>query len=278
MIPKVLREYCQWVVWKYTEKNGRMVKMPYDPKSGKAAKVNDPLTWATYSEACRVACHYDGLGFVFTKDDPFVGIDIDHCIDEQKNINENATNLLHKCNSYSEKSPSKKGIHIIVTGQLKDGRKGIRKEDIEIYGQDRYFTVTGDAINDVPVRDGQNILDSLTSKLVSQPPQKKSHSAPKTIKAELRESDERLLEKLFKQKNGDILQALYNGEDAWTGDRSRDDLYFCWNINFRNDNDLAQTDRIFRSSARMRSKWDEKHWSDGTTYGQRTLERSYNKG
>ncbi|WP_418937088.1 hypothetical protein, partial [Megasphaera massiliensis] len=194
------------------------------------------------------------------------------------NINENATNLLHKCNSYSEKSPSKKGIHIIVTGQLKDGRKGIRKEDIEIYGQDRYFTVTGDAINDVPVRDGQKILDSLTSKLVSPPPQKKSQSAPKTIKAELRESDERLLEKLFKQKNGDILQALYNGEDAWTGDRSRDDLYFCWNINFRNDNDLAQTDRIFRSSGRMRSKWDEKHWSDGTTYGQRTLERSYNKG
>ena len=90
-------------------------------------------------------------------------------------------------------------------------------------------------------------------------------------------SDEKLLEALFKQKNGRILQALYNGEDAWTGDRSRDDLYFCWSVNFRNGNDLDQTDRIFRASGRMRDKWDEVHWSDGTTYGQRTLARSYNK-
>lgn len=256
-----------------------MVKMPYDPKSGKAAKVNDPLTWASYSDACRAAYLYDGLGFVFTEHDPFVGIDIDHCIDQTGKISDAAIDILKQFNSYSEKSPSKTGIHIIVTGQLKDGRKGIRKEDIEIYVQDRYFTVTGDAINASPVQDGQAILDDLTSKILSQPLQQNKKSAPKElIKSTLKESDEKLLEKLFKQKNGDILQALYNGEDAWTGDCSRDDLYFCWNINFRNGNDLAQTDRIFRSSGRMRKKWDEVHWSDGTTYGQRTLERSYNRG
>ena len=106
---------------------------------------------------------------------------------------------------------------------------------------------------------------------------KKPAARKKAEPAVLKGSDEKLLEALFKQKNGRILQALYNGEDAWTGDRSRDDLYFCWNVNFRNGNDLAQTDRIFRASGRMRDKWDEVHWSDGTTYGQRTLARSYNK-
>ena len=119
MIPKVLREYCQWVVWKYTEKNGRMVKMPYDPKSGKAAKVNDPLTWATYSEACRVACHYDGLGFVFTKDAPFVGIDIDHCIDEQENINENRT---------AKKVPRRKVYISLLQANLKMDEKAYEKK------------------------------------------------------------------------------------------------------------------------------------------------------
>lgn len=275
MIPKVLREYCQWVVWKYTEKNGRMVKMPYDPKSGKAAKVNNPLTWASYSEACRAAYLYDGLGFVFTEHDPFVGIDIDHCIDPNGQISDAAMDFLKRFDSYSEKSPSKTGIHIIVTGQLRDGRKGIRKEEIEIYAQDRYFTVTGQMINNAPIRDGQHVLDDIASRIQ---PQKKQEQSRKISPSILKESDEKLLQRLFKQKNGNILQALYNGEDAWTGDCSRDDLYFCWNINFRNGNDLVQTDRIFRSSGRMRKKWDEVHWSDGTTYGQRTLERSYNRG
>ena len=51
-----------------------------------------------------------------------------------------------------------------------------------------------------------------------------------------------------------------------------------WQINFINGNDLAQTDRIFRNSGRMRDKWDTVHFSNGMTYGQRTLEKSINQG
>ena len=82
MIPRALRECAQWVVWKtFIKRQGKKVKkvkMPYDPKTGKPAQVNNPLTWGTYSEACRAAYRYDGLGFVFTADDHFVGVDIDH--------------------------------------------------------------------------------------------------------------------------------------------------------------------------------------------------------
>lgn len=138
--------------------------------------------------------------------------------------------------------------------------------------------MTGNAILDAPIQNGQAVLDELVSRIAPAVKQEKKPAGRKKAEpAVLRGSDEKLLEALFKQKNGRILQALYNGEDAWTGDRSRDDLYFCWNVNFRNGNDLAQTDRIFRASGRMRDKWDEVHWSDGTTYGQRTLSRSYNK-
>lgn len=279
MIPRVLKEYSQWVVWKYMKRNGRIVKMPYDPKSGRAAKVNDSLTWASYMDACQVVSRYDGLGFVFTQEDPFVGIDLDNCIDDDGNISIEAMELLDSCDSYSEKSPSKMGIHIIVMGQLY-GKKGIRKEKIEIYAQDRYFTVTGEIIHKSPIRNAQTVLDKLVSGITSYDSDtpKKMDVSQALQAAVLRESDKKILEALFNQKNGDLLQALYDGENVWTGDRSRDDLYFCWNVNFRNGNDLAQTDRIFRSSGRMRAKWDEVHWSDGTTYGQRTLERSYNRG
>lgn len=292
MIPRVLRECSQWLVWKYREKkerNGktRIIKMPYNPKNEKPAKVDDPTTWGTYTEACKVAYLYDGLGFVFTGNDPFVGIDIDHCIDENGHISDDAVKIMQQFDSYSEKSPSGTGLHIIITGSIKDGRHGLRRDSIEIYAQDRYFTVTGHIIHNAPVRDGQAAMDEIIAQIA--PLQEKEKKPKKTRKYRedsesegspqvLRRSDEKLLKALFKQKNGDLLQALYNGEDAWTGDRSRDDLYFCWNINFRNGNDLEQTDRIFRASGRMRDKWDEVHWSDGTTYGQRTLARSYNKG
>ena len=55
---------------------------------------------------------------------------------------------------------------------------------------------------------------------------------------------------------------------------SEDDLYFCWCVNARNGNDLDQTDRIFRSSGRMRKKWDERHYANGDTYGYQTLLKS----
>ena len=65
MIPRALRECAQWVVWKtFIKRQGKKVKkvkMPYDPKTGKPAQVNNPLTWGTYSEACRAAYRYDGL-------------------------------------------------------------------------------------------------------------------------------------------------------------------------------------------------------------------------
>jgi len=184
MIPRALRECAQWVVWKtFIKRQGKKVKkvkMPYDPKTGKPAQVNNPLTWGTYSEACRAAYRYDGLGFVFTADDPFVGIDIDHCIDDDGRIREDAQELVDRFESYCEKSPSGTGLHIIITADgLKDGRRGIRTDDIEVYAQDRYFTVTGNAILDVPIQNGQAVLDELVSRIAPAVKQEKKPAGRK---------------------------------------------------------------------------------------------------
>jgi primase-polymerase (primpol)-like protein len=38
--------------------------------------------------------------------------------------------------------------------------------------------------------------------------------------------------------------------------------------------DVGQMDRLFRQSGLMRDKWDEVHFADGSTYGEKTLERA----
>ena len=278
-IPEELKEYAQWVCWKYVkkrDKKGRMkkVKVPFNPRTGDPARVNDPLTWGTYEEACKAACAYDGLGFVFTDYDPFIGIDVDHCITDEV-LTKEAYRLMRSLGSYSEISPSGRGLHIIVTGIIRDGRKGARNGKIEIYSANRFFTITGNCILYAPINNGQDVLDYLMDVVVPAPEPVET-TAPASPKLTL--DDAMVLKKLFSQKNREVVIRLYNGEDAMYGDTSRDDLYFCWQVNFVNGNNLSQTDRIFRNSGRMRKKWDTVHFSNGKTYGQRTLEKSVNYG
>src|SRR5258708_7649858 len=80
-LPAELLEYKQWVLWRRAEVDGRKTKLPISPWSGKLASCNKPQTWSTYRHVRyalrRFRC--DGVGFVFTEDDPFCGIDLDSC-------------------------------------------------------------------------------------------------------------------------------------------------------------------------------------------------------
>src|SRR2546423_15199321 len=54
------------------------------------------------------------------------------------------------------------------------------------------------------------------------------------------------------------------------GDHSAADFALCCRLAYWTQ-DAAQIDRLFRRSGLMRAKWDEVHFSDGTTYGARTI-------
>jgi len=145
-IPEELRALPQWVCWKYQPDpdGGKPKKVPYDPKDCGYASSTNPATWDTFEKARQTFKADDGLagiGFVFTKDDPYAGIDIDHCLDRGGVPNETAYRLLSLFDSYSEKSPSQTGLHIIVKcGKELPGKK---KDEIEVYTHSRYFTFTG---------------------------------------------------------------------------------------------------------------------------------------
>lgn len=116
-IPQELRELKQWVVWK---KN----KRPYNPNTLVPAKTNDPSTWGTFEEARKavLAGKAEGVGFVFTDDDPYFGIDLDNAIDDDGKVKPWAQAIIDKMDSYTEISQSGRGIHIIGRGRKPNGR------------------------------------------------------------------------------------------------------------------------------------------------------------
>ena len=82
-IPKELQDRPQWICWKAEKRGGKLTKIPKDPKNKRNAKVNDPETWSDFNTAWMRynSDDYDGVGFVFTANDPYCGIDLDSCRD-----------------------------------------------------------------------------------------------------------------------------------------------------------------------------------------------------
>ena len=147
-IPGQLSERPQWVCWRLEEREGKPTKVPYVPGTDRRASSIDLMTWATFSEACAAyksgnPLAYHGLGFVFSSADPFVGIDLDGCRDpDGGEVATWAQHIISRVQEgYVEVSPSGTGIHVIVEGTVRGG--GLRRGKVEMYGRDRFFTITG---------------------------------------------------------------------------------------------------------------------------------------
>jgi putative DNA primase/helicase len=149
-IPGQLAERPQWVCWRLEMRAGKPTKVPYTPGTERRASSTDLMTWRTFDQA--LAAYeageppYHGVGFVFCSADPFVGIDLDKCRDpESGEVEPWAQNIIDTfaAEGYVEASPSGTGVHIIVKGVQ---REGARRGRVEMYGQDRYFSVTGEKI------------------------------------------------------------------------------------------------------------------------------------
>ncbi|MEZ3117868.1 hypothetical protein RYH80_18275 [Halobaculum sp. MBLA0147] len=154
-IPSELTDFDQWVAW-YEEvewtKGGETKhrqKVPAQP-DGSFASVSDPESHSTYDgilTALNTDSDLSGLGFVFTDDDPFTGVDLDKCRDpETGEIDEWALAVINDLRSYTEVSPSGTGLHVLIKGELPDTWDN-RNDGLEIYSRDRYFTVTGETVN-----------------------------------------------------------------------------------------------------------------------------------
>lgn len=174
-IPATLRHRPQWVLWRSVSRNGdKPTKIPYQINGAKA-KANDPSTWSTYEAVCAVSDKYSGIGYEFSEDDPYCGVDFDGCMDPKTGkISPWAATWIRKLDSYSEISPSGTGVKVWCIGKLPSpsGKKinvtgepalGGKTPGIEIYDHARYFAVTGMRLNQCPaeIQDRQRIVDEL---------------------------------------------------------------------------------------------------------------------
>jgi primase-polymerase (primpol)-like protein len=146
-IPAQLTERPQWVCWRLETRRDKPTKVPYTPGTERRASSTDLLTWRTFREALEAyeaaLPPYDGIGFVLSSADPFVGIDLDRCRDPKDGeISGWAQKIISRVQEgYIEASPSGTGVHIIVQGAVRDG--GMRKGKVEMYSRERFFTITG---------------------------------------------------------------------------------------------------------------------------------------
>lgn len=152
-VPEALVAENQWLVWKavkIVKRDGteKVTKVPYDPKTGKKASTQRRSHWGSFDDACLAMMEgdYQGLGFVFTADDPFVGIDLDNCFNEDGSLRADAEAAVNTVKSFTERSPSGNGLHIICKGRLPGSGHCDNKAGREMYQEGRFFTITAETV------------------------------------------------------------------------------------------------------------------------------------
>ncbi len=157
--PQAMRERKQWLLWQ-TEWNtdrGAWVKAPYyltgSKRFGELGGDEDRARLATLEDALQrfaTAKQFTGVGFAFLEGDGLIGIDLDDTVQaESGELRQHHAEIIEACPSYTEWSPSGKGVHIIVQGPVTDSFKhdGI---GVEVYCGGRYFCCTGAAWESQP--------------------------------------------------------------------------------------------------------------------------------
>lgn len=271
-IPAEMKELRQWVCWKLElNPEGKLTKVPYNAKNGHRGSSTSSLTWCSFELAVRKSEHYNGIGFVFTKNDPFCGIDLDNCMTDSGVLDDGAKAIIDRLNTYTEKSQSGKGIHCIIKGD-KQGER-CKQPNIELYEQDRYFAMTGDIIPGYPrtVENRQKELEKLYTETFICP---ESPKTTITFTGPADYSDQELIDQAIRNhKNGDDIARLWRGDTSGhKNDDSGADQALCNHLAFLTGKDPIRMDRMFRMSGLMRPKWDSKR--PGGTYGSITIQKA----
>lgn len=168
-VPAALRERAQWLVWKFEQHDGEKKprKVPYYVDGGRRVGTQgsdaDRGRLVTFEAAVAASSRYSGLGFAFLPGDGLIGIDLDNVIDpDTGEIQDRAAGIIRACASFTEYSPSGKGVHIYCHGTTKSHKSN--EIGVEVFCGRQFFTVTGrqypDTVDEVtPI--GEAVLDRL---------------------------------------------------------------------------------------------------------------------
>lgn len=294
-IPEALRKGARFCVWRSEERDGKVTKVPYNPRTGGRAMTNVLSTFSDFDTAVMAYCAslekptpYLGLGVNIKGD--MVVIDVDHCVDEDGEISDLAQDVLDIIGAaYVELSPSGTGLHIFGAApsssfEFDKIRHYFKNSEIglEVYvagATNRFMTVTGQRLDHgdgmldsttITLPDISETLPDLLDEYMLRPPQEQK----KPVEPHSYLSDESVIEKAGAGKQGQKFKKLFTGDFADYGSHSEADLALCSMLAFYCGCETEQMDRLFRESGLMREKWDRAQC--GSTYGQLTIEKAAN--
>jgi putative DNA primase/helicase len=274
-IPQEIKDKERWVIWKWTwnMKEKKWEKPPMDAKTGFAASSTNPKTWSSFQVVYDKYKNFnwDGIGFVLNGE--YTGEDFDDCRNPATGqIFEPALSEIANLNSYTEVSPSLTGCKALTKAKLPKG--GHHKNGHGVFDTGRYFCITGHIIEGVSpnIESRQEEVNKLVKKYWPKDFEEKEKPPPSPKPPSIEDSD--LTEKIRRSAQGSKFDKLWSGNYSDYPSWSEADLALCSMLAFWTGNNAAQIDQLFRQSGLMRKKWDEKHFSDGRTYGQATIQKA----
>lgn len=157
-----LAQRSQWLIWRYEPgetEDKKYRKMPFYADGGKRfggqGDEKDRRRLVTLDKAVAAVGKgdFDGLGFAFLPNDGLIGIDLDGMIDpESGELNARCQSIIDACDSYTELSPSGKGVHIFCNIEHVEGLASFKsnKIGVECFVGAQFFTFTGRWWSDSP--------------------------------------------------------------------------------------------------------------------------------
>ena len=150
------------------------------------------------------------------------------------------------------------GRYFTVTGEIFGSPRRIAErseEFLEVY--ERYF---GES-------ESVSVSASAVAPVKTSRKPKAFVSSPRRVEVEVQEfelSDEELLERMFKSKNGVAIERLFQGD--WSGypSQSEADLALVSHLVYWTQGDVYRVDKLFRQSGLMRAKWERGDYRSAT--------------
>ena len=207
-LPEEMRARRQWCVAGPDGKG--TFKAPYIPGTTYGASVTNPAHWSDFETAVNAAYQAGegfGVGYVLHKDDPFTIIDMDVKlgVTPQSQIDRYWA-ITQAFNSYTERSRSGYGLHVVVKGKL---GAGCRRDGVEMYSQERFIVCTGDVVINEAPRECQEWVEQLAAQL------KRHDNQIELTEVEEELTDMEIIDKLMNAVNGEKFNELCRGD--WKG-------------------------------------------------------------
>jgi primase-polymerase (primpol)-like protein len=189
-------------------------------------------------------------------------VDLDGCLDPETRVIESwAQEIIEELDSYTEISPSGRGIHVLLRGSLPAGRR--RKGRIEMYDRGRFFTITGHRLPNAPatINDRQDALSRLHHRVFGTEKAPRAGTPGSKVGTGMSLSDSELLYRAMRAVNGEKFSQLWAGDKtryamAENDGHSEADLALCSLLAFWCGPDENRIDRLFRQSGLYRQKWE----------------------